>query len=190
LAIHDDDDDDDSRVACVAHLVSNTTPEDSTSSQVEWRLQLWLIDTTTMSNDTPTSDNDDVKEQQTTNSHYYQQQHSINKAWWICLCHQSWNGQARSFWRRRRKLVCTRELCHAGSPLVQQSLVTAANSKQFTLELDYVSHCGLVWGLSKATYYHFGQGVGENDLGGLVFFDRFLNYKAHSFCHFQIDSSF
>jgi hypothetical protein len=74
-------------------------------------------------------------------------------------------------------------------PLVQQSLVTAANSQQFTLELGYVSHCGL-WGLSKATYYYFGQGVGENDVGSLVFFDQFLNFKAHSFCHFQIDSSF
>jgi hypothetical protein len=32
--------------------------------------------------------------------------------------------------------------------------------------------------------------MGENDLGGLVFFDRFLNFKAHIFCHFQTDSSF
>jgi hypothetical protein len=45
----DEDDDDDSHVACVAHMFSNTTPEDSTSSQVEWRLQR-LIDTTTISN--------------------------------------------------------------------------------------------------------------------------------------------
>jgi hypothetical protein len=81
LAINDDDNDDDSHVACVAHLVSNTTPEDGTSSQVEWRLQLWLINMTTMSNDMSTSDSDDVKEQETTNSHYHQQQHKINKAW-------------------------------------------------------------------------------------------------------------
>jgi hypothetical protein len=78
--------------------------------------------------------------------------------------------------------------CH-WLPLVQQSLVTAANSKQFNLEPNYVSHCGL-WGLSKVACYYFGEAVGENDVGGLVFFDQFLNFKAHSFCHFQIDSSF
>jgi hypothetical protein len=168
-AIDDDDDEnDDSDVACVAHLVSSTTPGDSNSSQVEWRLQLWLIDMTTMIDDTPTTD-DDWKEQQPTISHFQQLPHQqgvnllvtrvMERTSQILL--ESLTTTTTTEVRTDTvKLTCA-ALDRQWLPFVQHSLVAAAKAKHFSLELDYVSHCGL-WGISKAKY--FCPGVLENDV--------------------------